>query len=103
MPVKSYTIIFICALVFFAYALNAYTNISVTGRFEPHWTLLVFFLYFIGHGVFEFSFKSISEVRKWFMPSATEIKEIFVDEVTGTHQKLIVEPVEDVETIEESK
>ncbi|RTL42739.1 MAG: hypothetical protein EKK48_12200 [Candidatus Melainabacteria bacterium] len=99
MPAKSYFVIFLCACIFFAWALNAYTQISVTGRFEPHWTLIFFVLYFIGHGVFEFSVKSISEVRKWFLPAVTEVQEVLVDEVTGTHKKIEVD-AQDVEPIE---
>lgn len=98
MVAKNYVGLFLCALVLGAYALNAIGQMRGTFHFEPHWSLLYFFgLYALGGGVHDMSMKGLEAARKKFLPPAVEVANIVVDEVTGTHERLVVdvEPVED--------
>lgn len=89
-----------CALILGAYALNAVGQVRGTFHFEPHWSLLYFFgLYALGGGVHDMSMKALSAARKKFLPQAVEVADILVDEVTGTHERLVV----DVEPVKNDK
>lgn len=106
MPLKSYVTLFLCAVLGAMYTLQAIGRVTSKFDYPIDGSFLTLFFFLIGAGVFDLSLKSLAEYRKAFLPPSFEIKQVEIDEVTGTHQILIEEEVEeepptDVEPVDE--
>ncbi len=79
---KALVTVFLCCFMALAWIVNAIGAIKGTFHFEPHWSLIVLFLFVIGGGVFDISIEALSLVRG-FLKRKDEIIDLLKEEKHG--------------------
>ena len=77
--IRAYLAFILTATLIASWMLNAFAQFKGTFKYEPHWSLIVVYVFLVGGGVFDMSVEALSLIRG-FIKRGDEIVDKLIED-----------------------